>query len=65
MPLSIDNLRVGKKYFIRNFGEEAKFQIMEARPNTFIVKDLLSLELFPLTDFLKYGRGKDFELMEI
>lgn len=66
MPVAFDTLRVGKKYLIRNYGEVNKVEVMErTSEGDFILKDLLTLERSKLTDFIKYGKGKDFDLYEI
>ena len=64
--MSIDNMRVGKRYFIRNFGETTSFLVMESSGlNDFQVKDLLSLEIYLFGNLIQYGIGEDFELYEI
>jgi hypothetical protein len=64
--MSFDNIRVGKKYWLLNFGETTEFQVLKAlNNNDFTVQDLYSLEKFRLSELIKYGRGKDFELEEI
>lgn len=66
MPLSIDNLRKGKKYKITNYGESFEFQVMEMpEENVYLIKDLLTLERYPLHDLVKYGKGPDFDLEEL
>jgi hypothetical protein len=64
--MSFDNIRVGKKYWLRNYGEKTEFQVQKSLGgNDFILKDLNSLEVYRLSDLVKYGKGKDFELDEI
>ena len=64
--MSIDNMRVGKNYFLRNYGETSSFLILEtAGSNDFKVKDLLSLEIYSFGHLIQYGIGEDFELYEI
>jgi hypothetical protein len=64
--MSFDNIRVGKKYWLKNFGEKTEFQVQKAIGNNdYLLKDLYSLEVFKLSDLVKYGLGKDFELDEI
>lgn len=64
--MSIDNLRVGKNYFIRNFGETTSFLVLESSGiNDFKIKDLLSLEIYLFGSLIEYGIGEDFELYEI
>ena len=64
--MSYDNMRIGKKYFIRNHGETTSFLILETQGiDDFKIKDLLSLELYSFADLIRFGIGKDFELYEI
>jgi len=66
MPIGFDTLRVGKKYLIRNYGEVNRVEVLErTAEGDFIVKDLLSLERYKLSDIVKYGKSKDFDLFEI
>ena len=64
--MSIDNLRIGKTYFLRNHGETSSFLVMETiGKDDFRLKDLLTMEMYLLSDLLKYGVGNDFDLHEI
>jgi hypothetical protein len=64
--LSFDVLRVGKKYWLINFGDRYEFEIERIQPNgDFKVKDLLTMERFLLRDVIKFGKGNDFEIREI
>jgi hypothetical protein len=66
MAIAFDTLRVGKRYLIRNFGEVNKVEVMErTAEGDFVVKDLLTLERFRLSEITRYGRSKDFDLYEI
>jgi hypothetical protein len=66
MPIAFDTLRVGKRYLIRNYGEVNRVEVLErTAEGDFIVKDLLTLEKYKLSDFTKYGKSKDFDLFEI
>lgn len=66
MPLSFDNLRKGKKYKLRNFGEEIDFQVIDIlEENVFLIKDLLTLETYRLHELLEFGKSKDFDLDEL
>ncbi|WP_242918848.1 hypothetical protein [Pontibacter liquoris] len=66
MAISLDNLRRGKKYRLRNYGEEFDFQVMDMpEENVYRVKDLNTLEYYLLHDLVKYGKGKDFDLEEL
>ena len=64
--LSLDVLRVGKKYRLINYGDRYEFQIESALLNhDFKVKDLHTLERYKIKDLIKFGKGKDFEIREI
>jgi len=66
MPQSWDTLRTGKKYYLKNFGEEKQFEILEVLENgDFVVKDLLVLETYHLSELVAYGKGDDYELFEL
>lgn len=66
MPISFDTMRVGKKYFLKNFGEKFEFQVQEKKSNdNFLVKDLHTLESYELQDLIKFGKGGDFDLYEL
>lgn len=66
MSISFDALRVGKRYYLINFGERVEFQVCEKKSSdSFIVKDLNTLESYELADLIKYGKGKDYELYEL
>jgi len=64
--MSIDNMRIGKNYFIRNHGEKTSFTVLEtAGENDFVIKDLLTLETYHFGQLITYGIGEDFELYEL
>lgn len=66
MSISIDTIRLGKKYYIINYGERHEFLVLKRiSENNFLVKDLLSLEKYELQEFIAYGKGSDFELFEL
>jgi len=66
MSISLDTIRIGKKYYIINYGERHEFIVLKRiSENNFLVKDLLSLEKYELQEFILYGKGKDFELFEL
>lgn len=66
MAMSFDNIRVGKKYYLSNYGEESRFVVLEALGNeNFKVKDLISMDIYELQDLVKYGTSNDFELLEM
>lgn len=64
--LSLDVLRMGKKYSLINYGDRYEFEIENILGNgDFKVKDLTTLERYNLKDTIKFGKGKDFEIREI
>lgn len=66
MPLSFDNLRKGKKYRIRNYGEHRDFQVIDIpEENVYFVKDLLTLDTYLLHELIEFGKSKDFDLDEL
>jgi hypothetical protein len=64
--LSLDVLRVGKKYRIVNYGDRHEVVIEEKlSTGEFRVKDLHTLERYPLSEIYRYGKGKDFEIRDL
>ena len=64
--LSLDVLRVGKRYRIINFGDEHQVEVEEVLgPGEYQVKDLHTLEHFRLSEIVKFGTGKDFEIRDL
>jgi hypothetical protein len=64
--LALSSLRVGKKYKLTNFGDINEFVVERVLgSNDFAVKDLLTLERYRLKDLYKFGKGKDFEILEL
>ena len=66
MAIAFNNIRVGKKYYLYNYGEESRFEVIEAlEEDNFTLKDLTSLEIYTLHDLIKYGKSEDFDIQEI
>jgi len=66
MALSFDTLRTGNKYYLQNYGEKTEFEIMKViGENDFLIKDLLTLDTYLLSDLVKYGKGDDYALWEL
>jgi hypothetical protein len=64
--MSFDNMRVGKNYFLTNYGDKTSFSVIAtAGSNDFKIKDLLTLEIYYFGELVRYGIGEDFELFEI
>ncbi|QDH79933.1 hypothetical protein FKX85_13185 [Echinicola soli] len=66
MAIALDNLRVGRVYYLTNYGENRHLEVMEriGRDN-FQVKDLDTLEIYELDELLRWGIGKDYDLDEV
>ncbi|MCC9135347.1 hypothetical protein ACFSKU_11555 [Pontibacter silvestris] len=66
MAISFNNLRKGKHYRLRNYGEEFDFQVIDMpEDGLYRVKDLNTLDIYNLSELVKYGKGKDFDLEEL
>jgi hypothetical protein len=66
MAKSFNNLRVGKKFRITNFGESFEFQVVEIMADGDCkLKDVHTLEDYRLYDITRYGLGSDFEVIEV
>jgi hypothetical protein len=64
--LSFDVLRVGKRYYLVNYGDRYEFEVETILLNEdFKVKDIHTLERYQLKEVLKFGRGRDFEIREL
>lgn len=63
--LSFDVLRVGKRYYMINFGDRYEFEIEKILINDFKVKDIHTLERYHLKDLLQFGKGNDFEIRDL
>ena len=63
LTMSFDNLRVGKHYRLSNYGEASEFEVLEVlEDGDFLVKDLLSLDTYPLSKLVEYGTSDDFDI---
>ncbi|MEJ8802297.1 hypothetical protein [Pontibacter sp. H249] len=66
MAISVDNLRKGKKYRLTNYGEQFEFRVVDMpEEETYLLKDLHTLEVYFLHELVKYGKGRDFDLEEM
>lgn len=64
--LAYSSLRVGKRYWLVNFGEKYEFELIEiVHTNDFKLKDLFTLEIYTLKEITSLGRGPDFEIREM
>lgn len=66
MSISLDTIRIGKKYYLVNHGERHEFKVLEKiNSSNYRVKDLSTLEIYELDELIHFGKGKDYELYEI
>lgn len=66
MAKSFNNLRVGKRFKLVNFGESSEFEILEIMADgNCKLKDVHTLEYYELHDLVRYGKGEDFDVSEI
>jgi len=62
MSISIETVRVGKNYYLINYGEKHEFNVTRAAGyKDFVCKDLTTLEEYLLSELTAYGKGRDFE----
>ena len=66
MARSFNNLRVGKKFRLTNFGESFDFEVLEIMGNGDCkLKDVNTLESYTLYSLILFGKGDDFNIDEI
>ncbi len=66
MANSFNNLRVGKKFRIVNFGESFEFEVLEIMADGDCqLKDIYTLESYTLFDLIRYGKGADFDVNDL
>jgi hypothetical protein len=64
--LALSNLRKGYRYAVKNHGEYHEFEVIEMLSgDDYLVKDLHTLETYPLSDLVRYGIGKDYDVIEL
>ena len=63
--LSIKNLRKGSRYEITNYGDNIQFEVIEFVEKEIKVKNIDTLEVFFLEDIVRYGKGKDYQLIDL
>ncbi|QSE97917.1 hypothetical protein [Fulvivirga lutea] len=64
--ISTDVIRLGKKYRLQNFGDVYEFEVIQfLQGENFKFKDLSTLEIYEYKDLVEFGKGKDFEIVEI
>jgi len=63
--LAINNLRKGSTYSLTNYGDSCVFEVLEfIGEENYRIKDVSSLEVTTLDEFLRWGIGNDFNLIE-
>ena len=66
MAKSFNNLRVGKKFSLTNFGETSDFEVVEIMADGDCkLRDIHTLEPYRLYDLIRLGKGEDFDVSEI
>lgn len=65
LTMSFDNLRVGKRYRLTNYGEVSEFEVLEVLEDDFLLKDSLSLDTYYLSKLVEYGTSDDFDIEEL
>lgn len=66
MNASFDIIRTGKTYYLLNYGEEWKFEVMEIFDNNdYKIRMIDTLEEQLLSDLVAYGKGEDFTFDEL
>lgn len=66
MAISFDTLRVGHHYKLINYGEVIEFEVVDIQNDgDYKIKDLTTLEKYQLQDFIKFGKGRDYNLFEL
>jgi hypothetical protein len=66
MAKSFNNIRVGKKFRITNYGESFEFIVMEMLADGDCkLKDVYTLETYSLFDLTRYGMGEDFDIADL
>ncbi len=66
MAKSFNNLRVGKRFRLTNFGEVSDFEVMEILGDGDCkLRDVHTLEPYSLFGLISFGKGEDFDIEEI
>lgn len=66
MAKSFNNLRVGKRFRLTNFGEVSEFEVLEILGNGDCqLRDLHTLETYTLYGLIAFGKGEDFDVTDL
>ncbi|MEQ9169286.1 MAG: hypothetical protein RLO12_23735, partial [Fulvivirga sp.] len=58
--ISLNVIRLNKKYRLKNYGDTYEFEVMEfLSSENFKLKDINTLEYYELAELTAFGRGKD------
>ena len=61
--LAFSSLRVGERYRLINYGELFEFELLKILDgNEFLLKDLLTLETYRMSQLIGFGKGDDLEI---
>ena len=64
--VAIETIRVGQQYRLVNFDEVFEFEVLrKVSERNFSLKDLHTLEKYQLQELIKFGKGKDFIILEL
>ncbi|MFY0591672.1 hypothetical protein [Roseivirga sp.] len=65
MSQSFNNLRVGKRFKLVNFGEVFEFEVVEIFDDGDCkLRDFSTLDQYSLYDLIGLGKGSDFHISE-
>ena len=66
MSISINTMRVGRKYKLTNYNDVFIFETLEMiSDDDFLIKLLDTLEKCKMSELYEYGKGKDFYIEEV
>ena len=63
--LSSKNLRKGQKYKVTNYGYSMVFEVLSFESNDYQIKNTETLEISKFNEVVQYGKGKDYELIDL
>ncbi len=63
--LSSTNLRKGQKYKLTNYGHSMVFEVLSFESRDYKIKNTETLELLYFNELVQYGKGKDYELIDL
>ena len=63
--LSPENLRKGQRYQLTNYGETLVFEVVRFINNNLQIKNIETVEISYFHEHTQYGKGKDYELIDL